>query len=228
MKDIELAKNGAAHFTRNLTNSLERGDIEEKSWFQTLNQFVTQKYINANNPIAQSGHSGTEEHWKYARDIILKAINQSGSFLDIGCANGYLLECLSHWFQQDLSLDLYGLDISEALLKIAANRNPQWSHKFFYGNALYWKPGQLFDFVRTGMEYVPPSRKGDYLKHLFQNYLKDDGRLIIGTYNEEVGRDTIKDEVESLGYCVAGTVERKHYHDERLVYRVLWIDGPIL
>ena len=54
-------------------------------------------YLGEADPIRQSGFSAGPERWCAERAPILEAITASGSLLDIGCANGYLLECLIEW-----------------------------------------------------------------------------------------------------------------------------------
>ena len=54
-------------------------------------------YCASNDPILQSGFSGGALRWKEERSPILEAIHESGDLLDVGCANGYLLECLVEW-----------------------------------------------------------------------------------------------------------------------------------
>jgi hypothetical protein len=87
-----------------------------------------------------------------------------------------------------------------------------------------------FDFVRTGLEYVPLRRRRDLVERLMHEAVAPDGRLIIGTFNEE--QDELRTEasleevIAGWGFAIAGRSERPHYHDDRLLYRVLWIDAP--
>jgi hypothetical protein len=52
------------------------------------------------------------------------------------------------------------------------------------------------------------------------------GRLVIGKFNEEVGRTKLEGEVAGWGYPIGGRVERAHRSEPRLAYRVFWIDCP--
>ena len=54
-------------------------------------------YLSDDDPIRQSGFGGGPERWRSEREPILEAIEGNGDILDIGCANGYLLECLMIW-----------------------------------------------------------------------------------------------------------------------------------
>ncbi len=54
-------------------------------------------YLKEDDPIRQSGFRGGADRWRGERGPILNAIETDGDLLDIGCANGYLLECLLNW-----------------------------------------------------------------------------------------------------------------------------------
>jgi SAM-dependent methyltransferase len=93
-------------------------------------------YFGQSDPIRQSGFGGGAERWRAEREPILDAITRSGSFIDIGCANGYLLECLVLWGRErGLALDPHGLDYSPQLIELARTRLPHWTDHFFVGMA---------------------------------------------------------------------------------------------
>lgn len=74
---------------------------------------------------------GDENRWRLACGIILEAVHKSGSFLDVGCANGHLVESLTHWLGTSFNIAFYGLDISEELVDLAKRRLPDWNDRFF-------------------------------------------------------------------------------------------------
>jgi hypothetical protein len=104
---------------------------------------------------------------------------------------------------------------------------PHWADRIFVGNAITWAPPRRFDFVRTGLEYVPPRRQRDLVARLLGDVVAPGGRLIID-YSEE--RDETRTEpseeerVARWGFAIAGRTERPHLHDARLLSRVFWID----
>ena len=78
--------------------------------------------------------------------------------------------------------------------------------------------------MRTGLEYVPPRRKRDLVQRLLDEFLVEDGRLIIGAYHgESDGPDSQEQEISDWGLTVVGHTSRPH-RDDRIVYRALWID----
>ena len=99
---------------------LERGEIDEDGWHEEIARLVVPAYLDAETPWEQSGKSGDAEGWEYARSLIADAVDRDGSFLDVGCANGYLLECLPRW--TPWTLDRYGLDIAPELAALARRR----------------------------------------------------------------------------------------------------------
>jgi SAM-dependent methyltransferase len=160
--------------------------------------------------------------------LIIDCIPASGSFLDIGCANGLLMESLVRWAnEKGLELDIFGLDISPELVALAIQRLPHFADRLFVGNALSWRLPRKFDFVRTGLEYVPRIRQHDFIQHLLDHLVLPGGRLIIGAFNQELAEfkaePTPRQVIEDLGFVVSGEVERPHPRDRRLVYKALWI-----
>jgi SAM-dependent methyltransferase len=166
-----------------------------------------------------------------ARGIIADAINRAGTFLDVGCANGYLMESIVRWSaERGYRLEPYGLDISPELVGVAGQRLPQWEDRLYVGNAMDWEPTTRFDFVRTSLEYVPLSRQSDLVRRILERVVAPGGRLIIGTCNEGKisGRHHQRSTerlLRSWGWNIAGISERPHWLDERLVYRAFWIEA---
>jgi SAM-dependent methyltransferase len=227
---IELAKNHAWPLLERLNGALEAGEIDEAAWYRDIAAVVVPAYLAGANPAAQSGSSSEDAaQWAYRRDLIAEAVDRDGAFLDVGCASGYLMETLVEWCRQrGHAIDPYGLDISPELAALARRRLPHWAARVFVGNALDWQPPWPFDFVRTGLEYVPPRRQRDLVEHLLRHVVAPGGRLIVGVYSEE--RDATRsapgeeERVASWGLTIAGRTERPHPRDARLVYRVFWID----
>lgn len=221
--DIDLAKNRGATLLAQAEADLASGCITEAQWYEHIAAVVTPAYLSSDTPWGQSGKSGDSEGWENARSLIIDAVDRSGAFLDIGCASGYLMECLAHWGQsKDLTLEPYGLDISPELAELARRRLPHWRDRIFVGNAIDWTPPRRFDFVRTGLEYVPLRRQKDLVHRLLDDVIAPGGRLIVGVNNEEIGRHETEQRLTEWGFAVAGRTERAH-RDPRLAYRVLWI-----
>jgi GrpB-like predicted nucleotidyltransferase (UPF0157 family)/2-polyprenyl-3-methyl-5-hydroxy-6-metoxy-1,4-benzoquinol methylase len=208
----------------------ERGEIDEATWYRNVAAVITPAYLRGRDPKEQSGFSGDDARWERARGVIAEAIDRDGTFLDVGCASGYLMETMQRWCsRKGVKIEPYGLDIAPELAELAQSRRPQWSDRVFVGNAIEWRhPGGVkFDFVRTGLEYVPPPRQQDLVRHLLAHVVDPGGRLIVGTYNEaraSLVEPLLEHRVAEMGFRIAGRIERPH-SDCRIVYRVFWIDN---
>jgi hypothetical protein len=218
---IELAKNRGAYLLADADAALEAGEIDEAGWYQRVAAFITPYYLAADTPWAQSGKSGDAPSFEYARSLLVDAM-LPGTFLDIGCASGYLMECMLRWCARaGIAIDPYGVDIAPELAELARNRLPHWRDRIFTGNAFDWLPPQRFTTVRTGLEYVPSRRRRDFVARLLADIVER--RLIIGTYGEECEDHALERELIDWGFAIGGRCERAH-RDSRLAYRAVWID----
>jgi 2-polyprenyl-3-methyl-5-hydroxy-6-metoxy-1,4-benzoquinol methylase len=172
----------------------------------------------------QSGHSGDAAQWEYSRRLVMDAVDRDVTFLDIGCANGLLMESVARWGGEDgHTVEPYGVDISARLAHLARDRCPQWADRIWTANAATWQPPRRFDVVRTGLEYVPDRSRPAYVDHTL-TFLEPGGRLVLGKHNEETDLDTLAAEVESWGHPVVGRSTRPHAHPA-LSYKLCWIEG---
>jgi SAM-dependent methyltransferase len=215
---IKYAKNRAYQFNEEQQQALDEGRITEEQWFELHYRFFTRAYLLGENPRAQSGHSGDERAYRYTQGMILEAIERDGSFLDVGCANGYLIEKINQWLQgTGLTVDFYGLDISPELVELAKKRLPQWNARFFLGNALYWMPARKFDYVCVReLAYVPRNGRRAFFEHMVALFLEKEGRLILGPFSEERGKYELEAELESWGYPPTGFCIKSHQRNQAL------------
>jgi hypothetical protein len=193
-----------------------RGELDDAGWHAARAACIVPAYLAADTPQGGSGHTGTAADWEYSRGIVAEAIDRAGTFLDVGCANGLLMESVARWS----GVEPYGLDIAPELAALARSRYPHWAERIAVGNALEYRPAHRFDFVRTGLEYVPPPRRRALVAHLLEHVGR---RVIIGKYNELVTDRAC--ERALAGFTIAGRAERPHRSDPRICYRVLWIDS---
>jgi SAM-dependent methyltransferase len=208
-------------------------EIDDTDWYKESRTRLTAAYLSGDNPRAQSGHSGDQDHWTQARSLIADAVDRDGAFLDIGCANGFLLECLVGWtLAKGYQIEPYGLDFSPELLELARQRLPASRHHFFLGNAIDWVPPGHYNFVRTNLEYVPKTRQAFLIRRLLEKVVTPGGRLIIGTYNEAKtsGQDpaselSTEQLIASWGFKISGRTERPHFRDPGVMYRVVWLNN---
>jgi methyltransferase family protein len=179
-------------------------------------ELVVPAYLAAETAEGGSGSSRDAAGWEYARSLLADAVEPGWTFLDVGCANGHLMESMAAW----AGVEPHGLEISPQLAELARRRLPEWADRIWVGNAASWTPPNRFDAIRTGLDYVPPDRRRDLVEHL----LGFTERLVIGVHNEERDERRLEARVASWGFSIAGHSERPHPHPQ-LAYRAFWIDA---
>jgi SAM-dependent methyltransferase len=181
-----------------------------RKWFTDLQQELESAYLATETPWQQSGFSGPIERWVACRRPIADCMKDPGAFLDIGCANGYLLECVLAWAgEKGVQINPWGLDLSEQLVDLAKERLPSHQERLFVGNALFWNPPRLFDYVRTELCYVPGDYQSYYLERLLHEYVTPGGKLLVTEYrsrNQSTSEPWIDNRLRELGYIVESTV----------------------
>lgn len=227
-------RTGEALFDALIAEVMRRSDpvppAEEADWYRRNAALLEDAYLAAADPAAVSGKSGGFEAWESGRRVIAEAIDRSGTFLDVGCANGLLMESMVRWAaEREHVLEPYGLDISSALAVVAAGRLPAWADRIFTANAMTWEPPRRFDFVRTELAYVPYHRRGLYVHRLLDRVVAPGGRLIVCFYGSgrrpEVPAEPAAETLTAMGFAVAGRSEALD-SDGRSTTRVAWIDRP--
>jgi SAM-dependent methyltransferase len=152
-------------------------------------QFLTQlreleaSYVRESDPIRQSGFAGGSERWRLEREPILEPIREDGEILDIGCANGYLLECLVAWARErGISLTPFGVDQGSRLIALARRRLAEYADHFYVGNAWDWEPPKRYRYVYSVHDCVPEQFLASFVERLLGSIVAPGGILIIGAY----------------------------------------------
>jgi hypothetical protein len=219
-RPIEAVKEGAWREVAAINAALRAGELDEAGWHRSMADLVRPAYLSADTPWGQSGKGGDQRAWTAARRFVIDALDRDATFLDCGCASGYLMECVRTWAaEKGLDVEPYGLDIVPELVELARRRLPHWADRIWLGNALHWRPPRRFDVIRVGLEYVPEHRRPDLVRHL----LGFGDRLIIGPYTEEIDRRDTEESLKSWGFPVTGRSDVPH-HDPRVHRRIVWLD----
>lgn len=181
-----------------------------EAWFAANKTLLETAYLRGVHPWQQSGFGlnspRTYARWQAQRGPIAECLDRSGSFLDIGCANGFLLECVLSWAtERGVQIEPFGLDFSEALIALAKARLPAHAHHLYVDNAWTWEPPFPFDFVRTELEYVPPEIRQAFVARLLTRCVRRGGALLVADYR---GRDDAREhlgidrELTNMGFAV--------------------------
>ena len=96
-------------------------------------------YLKGVTPQEQSGFGRDAQDWERLRRGVVGPIHKAGTFLDIGCANGLLMESVDAWSREDgPGVEVFGLDISAPLVELARRRLPHWRDRIFVGDGMTW------------------------------------------------------------------------------------------
>jgi SAM-dependent methyltransferase len=186
-----------------------RRSLGEEAFYRDSQRLMETSYLRDGTPRGGSGFGGTATAWRAQRSQLCQAIDHDGSFLDVGCANGHLMESMAAWCaERGIRLEPYGIDLSPGLVAEARRRLPQWADRIWVGNALDWKApdGRRFEFVHTLLDLVPAARLEQMVRHQLEHLVAAGGRLLVSSYVPAGDRSRHAPEVlRRLGFRVDGT-----------------------
>ena len=196
-----------------------------QDFMETLRR-LEKSYLAETDPIRGSGFGGGAERWRAEREPLLDGVVGGGNILDVGCANGYLLECLVRWAsERGLSLTPHGVDWSSALVERARMRLPEFSENLHVGNAWSWAPPRRYEYVYTVYDCVPIEYLADYVGRLLDRAVAERGRLIVGSYGSRSGGVPPYDVAEFLEKH-AWTVSGQSVGGSPAVSLFAWVEKP--
>ena len=208
--------------------ALANGRLDENEWYGRNRELVEVAYLASEDPRAQSGLGGDAAHWERRRRVIVEALDRDGTFLDVGCANGLLMETLVRWAgERGFRIEPHGLDFSPRLVALARAWLPAWADRIHVGNIVDWEPPRRFDYVRTELEYVPRPRQPGLVGRLLARAVAPGGRLVVCAYRPRGTRDAapVGDLLRSWGFAVAGEATATDAADGGTATRVAWLDA---
>ena len=171
--------------------------------------------------------------WTKIRSFISKSINKDGKFLDIGCANGFLLRCLQEWC--DYKIEPYGIDKNRDSIKQAKELFPLQRKNFIVKDLFELAKSGLEDLSKHGLparyDFIywnvwdtikfADQKEVDLVKK-FLEAVSPDGRLVLGFYNND-NKQNMEDmkkikKLEEKGFNFSGVL------DNGLNDIIAWID----
>lgn len=163
-------------------------------------------YLRGTTPQAGSGFGGDAARWRTRRGMIVDGVHRSGTFLDLGCANGLLMESVHEWAaERGFAIEPYGVDLAPGLVDLARRRLPRWADRIEVGNAIEYDPGRLFTFVHVLLDAVPRARRADLVRHTF-TLVAPGGRLLVSHYKGgATDRRAAADHLRDMDFPVAGS-----------------------
>ena len=180
-----------------------------EAYFQEGERITRDYYLaDPNNPYRQSGKTGGAEHWAVTRGCIAEAVDADGDYLDLGCANGLLLESLVGWCsERGYTITPHGVDFIPELVELARQRLPAYADNFHVANAYYWVPPRRYRFVQLLLgTTVPPTDQRDFLTRVLNEMVASPGRLIAAVYGlgDSATPEVAVETLEQLGFEVVG------------------------
>lgn len=201
-------------------------DASLDQYFDALKDAICEYYLaDPSNSYRQSGRGSGDQRWQESRRCIAEAVDRDGTFLDVGCANGLLLESLGRWLaERSITIDPHGIDFVGELIELARRRLSHVpSVNFHVANVWDWSPPRQYDFVRTNLDYVPERAWIEWVTRHWDRLVAPCGRLILCWYysSREAGQPQQSPArfLEALGLAVVGATAA-------LGTEVAWADKP--
>jgi 2-polyprenyl-3-methyl-5-hydroxy-6-metoxy-1,4-benzoquinol methylase len=205
--------------------------LDDQLFYADTVRTLERSYLRSQTLQQGSGFGGDERAWRQARYHITEAITADGTFLDVGCANGLLMESVAAWCaERGLAVEPYGIDLAPGLVQLARRRLPHWADRIWAGNAIDWMPphGQRFDYVHVLLDCVPPRRRADLIRHHLASTIRPGtGRLLVSDYGPAAaaGLPAAARALRSLGVACNGQTSGGE-RPGRLPAPTAWIDAP--
>lgn len=183
---------------------------DDEEYYAGSLRVLERGYLRGRTPQQGSGFGGDEHEWRQARHHLTEAIASGGTFLDVGCANGLLMESVAAWCAEaGLAVEPYGVDLAPGLVELARRRLPWWADRIWMGNAVDWvAPGGMrFDYVHILLECVPARLRGDLIRHhLAATVRRGTGRLLVSQYaaSPAAGISSAAGTLRALGFHCHG------------------------
>ncbi|MBV8136430.1 MAG: hypothetical protein JO121_12495 [Deltaproteobacteria bacterium] len=208
--------------------------MREDDYYRQTLKLLEESYLAADERgdlAGGSGSGGGLARWQRKRKVIAAAFDHDGTWLDVGCANGLLMETLCEWAaDRNVRVEPYGLELSQRIAERARRRLTRWAERIWSGNVMTWMPPMRFDYVTLLPELVAAELGGAMLVRVRDQFLKPAGRLIVSCYrpgaapglHDRGGRSAPRLLFE-LGFVADGFAE-VHDDDGTLWTSVAWLD----
>lgn len=205
--------------------------LDDDAFYADNVRTLQRSYLRGQTPQEGSGFGGGVHAWRQARYHITEAMLASGTFLDVGCANGLLMESIAAWCaEQRLIIEPYGIDFAPRLADLARRRLPHWADRIWLGNAIDWRPpqGQRFCYVHVLLDCVPSQRRASLIRHhLAHTVQPGTGRLLVSQYapDPDSGSLVAAQALRSLGFGCDGQTSGGE-RSGRPPAPTAWINAP--
>jgi 2-polyprenyl-3-methyl-5-hydroxy-6-metoxy-1,4-benzoquinol methylase len=205
---------------------LAAGSIDEETWHARVEEPLVDAYLGYAEPWRQSGKTGDGTDWRWSRELTLDLAKNGDSILDVGCANGLLMQSWHEWAsQRGIQIEPYGVEISWRLASLARRRLPHWADRIYTANVMTWSPPRRFDIVHTALDYMPPHRRAEHVSRVLHELCAPGGYLVLRAARMPVTPDP-GEELEAVGFRPDGLIESVHPRTGQ-VRRTAYLRAPV-
>jgi SAM-dependent methyltransferase len=216
-------------------SNTDRSNSDDE-YYERIRALLEDYYVSADergDVFGGSGSTGDITSWEAKRRVIASAFDRPGNWLDVGCANGLLMETLAAWVaERGHRIEPYGLELSNRVAERARKRLPHWATRIWTGNVMKFEPPIRFDYVTALADAVPIQSRGALLMRLARIYLKPGGRLILSCYRPGgflLGKPALEAEsaaqiLRAEGFEPVGEAEVRDPVTGAPKVRVAWVD----
>ena len=179
------------------------------AWDRRTRELLEEAYVAAGDgPRGAGSRSASPGGWRAKRQHLAVPMDHDGTWLDVGCANGYLMATLPIWCaERGVTIEPYGLELLSPVADLARELHPDMAQRIWTGSVMHWSPPRRFTYVTALEDQVPPNRLGDLVDRLLGAFVEPGGRLIISAYTDpdESVRDLFGD-LTSYGHGPTGRI----------------------
>ncbi len=102
-----------------LDRLLSGPEPDEGAWYAAVRRLL-ERVPGERRSVRAPGMRTDAARWARGRRPIMSALDRGGTFLDVGCANGLLMESVRAWgAEAGREIEPYGLDFSAGLVDLA-------------------------------------------------------------------------------------------------------------
>lgn len=210
---------------RGIDAELAGGRIDEAAWYAAMEEVSGDAHLAAAAPRLGSG-SSDEAEWRWCRELALDALPPGKGphhVLDVGAADGYLMESFERWGKErGVHVEPHGLESSPRLASLASRRLPKWRDRIHVGTALSWSAPRRYDLVHAALDHVPAPRRRQALERMRRELLTPEGRLVLRADDIAAEEADVVGQVEALGLEIGGVLTREH-PISKAIYRTVWL-----
>ena len=203
------------------------GVTDLDAWDEQTRELLEEVYGSAGDgPMGSGSRNASVGDWRAKRQHLAVPMDRDGSWLDVGCANGFLLVTLPSWCsERRVTVEPYGLELMGRVADLARGLYPGLADRIWTGSVMRWSPPRRFTYVTALEDQVPSHRLGDLVDRLLDLFVEPGGRLIVSAYanNDEAPRDLFGD-LAACGHKPDGRIYIERPDRGPLI--TAWLDKP--